>query len=384
VRKKDSKICLLVAGDFVRTGGMDVANYALASFLAEQGWEVHLVAHRVEDTLAQHSNVFVHATPKVADSYALSSPLLNAVGRYWAKRVSARGGRVIVNGGNCRWNDINWVHYVHAAYQPQVNHGQMRQLKTALMHRKYLTDERRNLRASQVVIANSNLTKDHLITLLGISAERIHTIYYGIDDELFRLATFAERDFYRQQLLGGGEQPMVAFVGGLGDRRKGFDALFAAWRALCEDGKWDADLVVIGGGGELSWWKTEAAGCGLAQRVRFLGFRHDVPKILAACDALVAPTRYEAYGLGVQEALCCGLPALVSRRAGVAERYPPELRSLLLDDPNDVSELIARLRAWRAQANELRASAVRFSSVLRAHTWKQMGAQILALMTNTG
>jgi hypothetical protein len=34
---------LLVTGDFVKTGGMDRANYALAHYLARQGGEVHLV-----------------------------------------------------------------------------------------------------------------------------------------------------------------------------------------------------------------------------------------------------------------------------------------------------------------------------------------------------
>ena len=43
---------MIVAGDFVRTGGMDAANHALASFLARGGRETHLVAHRVADDLA--------------------------------------------------------------------------------------------------------------------------------------------------------------------------------------------------------------------------------------------------------------------------------------------------------------------------------------------
>jgi glycosyltransferase involved in cell wall biosynthesis len=70
-----------------------------------------------------------------------------------------------------------------------------------------------------------------------------------------------------------------------------------------------------------------------------LGYREDVATILAASDLLASPTRYEAYGLNVHEAICRGVPALVSRSAGVAERYPPELRSWLLDDPDDVVTL---------------------------------------------
>src|SRR2546428_102724 len=77
-------------------------------------------------------------------------------------------------------------------------------------------------------------------------------------------------------------------------------------------------------------WQGMAAAHELAGRVRFLGFRTDVPDLLRAADVLIAPSRYEPYGLTVHEALCCGLPALVSAAAGVAERYPAELSDLLI------------------------------------------------------
>src|SRR5205823_4663985 len=128
------------------------------------------------------------------------------------------------------------------------------------------------------------------------------------------------------------------------DRRKGFDVLFEAWSLLWRTG-WDGLLLVVGAGEELPVWEQRAAGLG--ESIRFLGFRKDVPRILAAGDLLVSPTRYEAYGLGVHEALCAGLPALVSRSAGVAEQYPTELQPLLLSDPENASSLAESLRQWR-------------------------------------
>src|SRR5262249_56896294 len=102
------------------------------------------------------------------------------------------------------------------------------------------------------------------------------------------------------------------------------------------DRAWDAVWLVGGTGSELPAWRRRVADEGLADRVRFLGFRRDVPDMLRAVDALVAPTRYEAYGLGVHEALCCGLPAFVTATAGVAQRFPPELADLLLPQPRGV------------------------------------------------
>ena len=125
-------------------------------------------------------------------------------------------------------------------------------------------------------------------------------------------------------------------------RARGSILCSKSWRRLAHDPGWDARLVVLGAGAALDVWRRAAAP--LNGAIEFLGFRRDVPQVLRGCDALVSPTRYEAYGLGVHEALCCGLPALVTRTAGVAERYPVELQDWLLPDPDDAADLADRLR----------------------------------------
>lgn len=370
---------LLVAGDFVQSGGMDAANHALAMYLSRQEAEVHLVTHRAADDLAKRPNVTVHQVPKPLGSYLLGEPLLDRVGRYWASRIESRGGRVLVNGGNCQWGDVNWVHYVHSAYTPTTSGSGLRLLKHRWAHRRFVREERKALQRANVVITNSERTKHDLVEQLNIPAERIHTIYYGTDPDRFRPPTHEERCAIREKIGWAADQPIVAFIGALGDRRKGFDTLFAAWEALCADPMWDATLVVIGTGAELPAWTARAINAGLESRVRFLGFRTDVPRLLSVCDALVAPTRYEAYGLAVQEALCCGIPAVVTRDAGVAERYPRELHDLLIPDPNDVEDLVARLRAWREHATELQSRVALFSVELRSHTWSQMASQLVSI-----
>jgi glycosyltransferase involved in cell wall biosynthesis len=108
-----------------------------------------------------------------------------------------------------------------------------------------------------------------------------------------------------------------------------------------------------------------------------LGFRSDVPEVLRGCDALVSPVRYEPYGLNVHEALCCGLPALVSRSAGVAERYTADLEPLLIDDPDDPHGLADRLRLWLDRRDRFATAAVALSERLRAYTWDDMAARFV-------
>ena len=373
---------VLVAGDFVTTGGMDRANYALASYLLDRGREVHLVAHRASEDLLSRPGARFHPVPKPLGSYMLGGPALDRHGRRWAGRVGAGGGgRVVVNGGNCRWGDANWVHYVHAAWAPRPLGGLLRRAKTTLFHRSCLAAERASLKRARVVIANSERTRATLLDRLGLEPERVHRVYYGVDPSRFRPATPAERAAARVRMGWDDDRPTVAFVGALGDLRKGFDTLFGAWRELASDPSWDARLVVVGAGPTLAHWRHEARD--MAGSVVFLGFRSDVPELLRGCDALVSPTRYEAYGLNVHEALCCGLPAFVTRDAGVAERYPEDLQGLLIDDPDDPAGLADRLRHWRDRRASFATAVAGLSERLRAYTWDDMAAQVVAIVEST-
>ena len=359
---------------------MDMPNLALAKYLAEQDQEVHLVTHRAEMSLASRPNVTIHHVPKPANSYLLAAPVLDRIGRHWAAQIAARKGRVLVNGGNCCWGDVNWVHYVHAAYPPPRIGTPLRLIKNQSAHAIFLAYERAALKRARVVITNSERTKRDVIEHLKIDPTRVHTIYYGIDNERFRPSSDSERARARASLGWAGDNPIVAFIGALGDRRKGLDKVFVAWQQLCMDSQWDADLVVVGAGVELAHWRARVAEAGLSSRINFIGFRDDVPTILAACDALVSPTRYEAYGQGVHEALCCGLPAIVTQTAGVAEQYPSQLQELLLSDPENVGLLIDCLKGWRRRAGEYRVKVISLSERLRVHTWKQMAIQFLKVV----
>ena len=184
---------VLVSGDFVLTGGMDRANHALASYLLDRGREVHFVSHRVDPALLARPGAVFHRVAKPLNSYLLGEPLLNRAGRRWARRLASRGARVVVNGGNCNWGDINWVHYVHAAWRPPLSGTGIRRLKNAYARRALRVEERASLSNARVVIANSERTRTDLITRLNVPADRVHTVYYGVDADRFRPPTPAAR-----------------------------------------------------------------------------------------------------------------------------------------------------------------------------------------------
>lgn len=364
---------LIVTGDFTPTGGMDRANHALASYLLREGHEVHLVGHRVADDLRELGAV-VHEVSKPLGSYFLAEPLLDRAGRRWARRLAGRGVRVVVNGGGCQAEGTCWVHYVHAAWEAPAPTSPARRIKAAGHRRRALEQERRVLERARLVISNSERTTRDLVGRLGVNEGRIERVYLGVDRERFVPIPAEARAAAR--VAFGWVRPVALFVGGLGDRRKGFDRALAAWVQRASDPAWDLDLVHVGGGPALADWRARVADRGLSGRVRFLGFRSDIPQLLQAADLLVSPTRYEPYGLGVHEALCCGLPAIVSRGAGVAERYSADLRELLLDDPEDCSELVRRIETWRSDPETWTRRTARLGDALRGRGWDEVAADL--------
>jgi len=366
---------VVATGDFTTLGGMDRANHALAAWLARSGRETHLVAHRVSPDLASAPGVHVHRVPRPAGAHLIGAPRL---AREASRQVRRVGGPALMNGGNGAIGVPTWIHYLHAAYQPQVASSWRTRISASAGRWYYLRRERAALAAAPLVICNSERTAGDVRRFYQVPESRLRVIYYGSDAATFSPATPVERAQARQALDITNGRLAAAFIGALGDRRKGFDVLFDAWRTLSATSGWDVDLLVAGEGAEVEAWRARAAQAGLNGRIRFLGFRRDVPVVLAAADVLVHPARYEAYGLGVHEAVCRGVPAIVTQAAGVAERFPPSLHSLIISSPPRADALATSLRAWRASADTWRTRVAPVGAALCARSWDDMAAEIVA------
>jgi len=370
---------LIASGDFTTLGGMDRANHALARFLADRGDEVHLVAHRVAADLTAHARVTVHRVARPFSAHLVGAPLLARTASAQARSLPS-GTRALMNGGNGALGVPTWIHYLHAAYEPDVAVSMRTKLSARAGRRYYLARERTAIDAAPLIICNSERTAADVRRHYNVAPSKIRTVYYGVNPDAFGPTMPGERASARQALGIPAGAAVAIFIGALGDRRKGFDLLFDAWRTLSASRGWDAHLVVAGAGGEREAWAARAAAAGLDDRVRILGFRTDIADVIAAADVLVHPARYEAYGLGVHEAICRGLPAIVSAGAGVAERFPDTFRPLLLPENATAEAVAAALCAWRAEMDEWRRRIVPLSGAWRGRTWDHMAADIAALV----
>ena len=80
-----------------------------------------------------------------------------------------------------------------------------------------------------------------------------------------------------------------------------------------------ARLTVLGEGTLAAPLARQAAALGIADRVRWLGFRPDVSAFIAHFDALLMPSRHEGLPYVLLEAMAFGTPVFASRVGGLAE-----------------------------------------------------------------
>lgn len=132
--------------------------------------------------------------------------------------------------------------------------------------------------------------------------------------------------------------------------KKGLDTLLEALAGLP-----GAYLWIAGDGPLEAKLKQMAASLGVADRVRWLGWRTDRAALLAACDVVAFPSRYEPFGNVTIEAWAAGKPLVVADAAGPAATVTNEVDALLVpkDDVNALREALGRVIADRDLTRKL-------------------------------
>lgn len=158
----------------------------------------------------------------------------------------------------------------------------------------------------------------------GVPAERVFSGPYCVDHDAFVLAADTARQARGEMRRRWGipsESTCLMFCGKLDAKKHPLDVLQALHRLVVEAAGASAwHLLIVGDGPERVSCEHFAETHGLP--VTCAGFMNQskLPGAYAAADCLVLPSDAgETWGLVVNEAMACGLPAIVSDRVGCAE-----------------------------------------------------------------
>ncbi|SFK70711.1 glycosyltransferase family 4 protein [Geodermatophilus ruber] len=132
-----------------------------------------------------------------------------------------------------------------------------------------------------------------------------------------RDGTAAERDRLRSELGLPPDALLIALIGRVEDQ-KGVDALVRAAVPVTAHVP-RAHVVVVGDGTRRAGMERLAVELGIAGRVHFTGWRHDLGDVLRAIDVLALPSRWEAFGIVNLEAMAAAKPVVGYAVGGIPE-----------------------------------------------------------------
>jgi glycosyltransferase involved in cell wall biosynthesis len=107
----------------------------------------------------------------------------------------------------------------------------------------------------------------------------------------------------------------------------------------------DIHLVLVGEGNQRSSLEAQVAGLSLGENVHFLGFRKDIPELLATFDLFVMSSHMEGFCNSVLEAFAVELPVVATQAGGLPEMVLHEETGLLspIHDPPALARAMLRL-----------------------------------------
>lgn len=189
--------------------------------------------------------------------------------------------------------------------------------------------------------AVTRAVRDAAVEQLHLDPGRVTVIYRGRNLERLGRSSPERRQSIRASLGLDQDTPIVLSVGRQEFQKGQIYLLQAFGKLLVRQPK--AYLLIAGRpGAATAELQHAAAELRLVERVRFLGYREDVPDLLAAADVFAFPSLFEGIGGAILEAMALGLPVVASRLDGLAEVVTDGLDGLLVP-PADPSSLAAAI-----------------------------------------
>ncbi len=170
-------------------------------------------------------------------------------------------------------------------------------------------------RFADAVNACCDFSAQALCRIDGFPGHRVEVIENGIDPESYTAVEPPERVRHRLGLAP--DRRYIVTIARF-HPVKDHPTLFRAFAGVAR-ARPDVDLLLAGDGPTRADLERLVASLGIADRVRFLGIRRDVPDLLAAADVFALTSVSEAASLTILEAMAAGRPVVVTDVGGNPE-----------------------------------------------------------------
>jgi glycosyltransferase involved in cell wall biosynthesis len=207
-------------------------------------------------------------------------------------------------------------------------------------------------RIADGVLVPSTVSRQFICSL-GVAEERVALTPYVVDnDAIAAIAAATDRRKLRLEWQIPEDATVVVFCAKFLPRKRPQDAI----QAFAQANVPKSFLVMVGEGPVGESLRNEVEQLGIKDRVRFIGlvkYSH-LPEVYAASDVLVFPSEHEPYGLPVNEAMICGIPAIVSDHVGAGLDLVENGRTGFVYPCGDVYALTTILRNCLSERQRLK------------------------------
>lgn len=177
------------------------------------------------------------------------------------------------------------------------------------------------------LICNSNYVKQHMQRQLLFKPHKAVMIHKGMDIAWFRHVKPISRT-----ALGIPDHAIIVGCVANVRRIKGVPFLLKATFHL--NPELPVHILLIGAGMDSSSNLRLIEASPFKERIHILGFRQEVYDVVAACDIYVQPSLSESLSRSVMEAMCLGVPCIVSDIGGLVELVEHERSGLVVKRGN--------------------------------------------------
>jgi glycosyltransferase involved in cell wall biosynthesis len=211
------------------------------------------------------------------------------------------------------FHSSNWIQPPSRAKKVTTIHDMLIYKFPETIHPKIMSTQKRHLewvkKECDLIISDSESTKEDIINFLGIPKEKIRVVYLAPGEE-FKITQAEERIGEVKKKYGISDEYLLTV--GSREPRKNLSRIIQAFNEIKK--KENISLIIAG---NFRWGEKTMDSFG----IKTIGFvnQADLPALYAGAKLFVYPSLYEGFGLPILEAQSTGCPVLTSDKGSLKE-----------------------------------------------------------------